>query len=85
MIIKGGFYGTTKSEVRRAMKYFNMSRSQLERELVDQGAVMDRDMIVPLQRFFATIPEELDPLNLKDQEILSKYDSDGRDKKPVVE
>lgn len=35
MIIKGGFHSTTKTQVRKAMRYFDISRSQLEKELVE--------------------------------------------------
>lgn len=80
MVIKGGFNDTTKTQVRKTLKYLGISRSQLERELVEQGATTHEGMIFPLQRWFATHGEQLDPLSLMGREVRDKYDEHGRDK-----
>ena len=84
MIVKGGFYNTTKTQVRKALKYLGISRAQLERELVEQGATVEDGMILPLYRWFAMYPHIEDPLDPKTEEMIKRYDIHGRDRHPPV-
>lgn len=84
MIIKGGFHNTTKTQVRKTLKYLGISRSQLERELVEQGATIEDGMIMPLYRWFAMYPTVEDPLDPRTKEMVGKYDRSGRDRPKLV-